>query len=78
MTQFTSNQTRKLSLRHGVILLLGKEAFKGKNDCLIEAINKENITLRGAQTVLKMQQEDYAKDAIWKIRMATLCIFMWL
>lgn len=54
-----SNQ--KIEFEDGVVLLAQKGSFQGKGDCLIKAVNKENITLRGAHVVFKMRRADYKK-----------------
>jgi polygalacturonase len=43
----------------GVVVVAKKGEFKGKNDCLLTASGKKNITLRGYGAILQMQKEDY-------------------
>jgi hypothetical protein len=63
-----SNQ--EIEFEKGVVLLARKGAFLGKGDCLMKAVNKENITLRGVDVVFKMRREDYKqwpyKKAEWR------------
>ena len=54
-----SNQ--EIEFEQGVTLLAQKNSFLGKKDCLIQAVNKENITLHGYDVALKMRRKDYKK-----------------
>ncbi len=54
-----SNQ--EIEFERGVTLLAHKNSFLGKEDCLIKAVNKENITLHGSDVALKMHRKDYTK-----------------
>lgn len=50
---------QEIEFEKGVILLAKKGAFKGKEDCLLKAVNKENILLYGQNVLLKMWRDDY-------------------
>jgi len=55
-----SNQ--EIYLEPGVIIIAKKGEFRQPADCLLSAINKENITISGYGATLKMQKDDYMKQ----------------
>ncbi len=57
--RMTLASNQEIVFEPGVEVLAKKGAFKGKTDALFRADLKENITLRGYDATLRMQQADY-------------------
>ena len=62
--QLESNQ--EVFFEKGVVVIAKKGSFKGKGDCLFNAILKENIILNGYGATLKMHKADYTGDGYEK------------
>lgn len=55
----TLESAQEVILKRGVVILAKKGAFRQTNDCLFEAIDKHNITLKGHGATLSMRKQDY-------------------
>jgi hypothetical protein len=60
---FLNTDDQEIIFEAGVVVIAKKGSFKGTNDSLFTAEDKQNITLRGYGATLRMHKKDYHSDA---------------
>ncbi len=63
---FLNKDDQEIIFEAGVVVMARKGSFKGTNDSLFTAEDKQNITLRGYGATLRMHKKDYHSDAYRK------------
>ena len=63
---FLNKDNQEIIFEAGVVVMARNGSFKGPNDSLFTAEDRQNITLRGYGATLRMRKKDYHSDAYRK------------